>query len=163
MGANSRVAVLASAAGLLASAVIAGPAASQTVEFRGDVTFSGFSAGCAAVDIEPGSKFKMRARFRPPSVGDNDGSTRIAFFVDYYGASYKLDKGTLGSQFKPVFAGATGSTTFYFEAKTFMRFTKLAPSSISATTKKVSIGGEIKGFEDAAGCIAKFAGTLQKY
>lgn len=156
--------LVAASAALMLPALSAsiGPAAAQTVDFRGDGTLSGFSAGCAEAGIEPGSSFDTRIRFRPAGVGDNGKSTRVSFFFDYYASSYRYDKGKLGNSFKPVFGGGTGSTTFYFENTVKMRITKLSPANISVSTKKVSISGEIQGFDDYPGCNANFSGNLVK-
>jgi hypothetical protein len=163
MSARACLALSIGLAGLPMSAALTGTASAQTVEFRGDAEFSGFSAGCKAVDLKPGMKFSMRTRFRPPNVGDNDASTRFAFFVDYYATSFRLEKGNLGSSFKTVVGGGTGSSTWLFETKPKMRITKLSPSTISTATKSVEVAGEIQGFEEVPSCTAKFAGKLPRY
>jgi hypothetical protein len=79
---TARAAAAGVAAGLLMVGAFTAPAAAQTVEFRGEMNLSGFSSGCAVIGFKPNTKFAVRARFRPPGVGDNDGSTRVALFTD---------------------------------------------------------------------------------
>lgn len=146
----------------LGLALMAAPAVAQTVEFRGTATVVAKNKACTEEGWEVGEKTEPNMRFRPPKVGSNDKTTRLAMYYSFWATSFVLEKGNLGRSFKPVVAGATGSGTWIYENGAEVRMTSMSPSSIDTTTKKVKLKGEIRGFDNAPGCIVTFSGTLKR-
>lgn len=143
--------------GSVATLGVALPASADTVQFRGTSTLSKFTSACAEYGWPTSGKAEGTARYRPPNLGDNDKSTRFAFFFSTYAASYKLEKGTISSSFKPVIGGATGSQTYFFENTPKLRVTSQSPATITDTTKRVKIKGEIQGWDDLPNCSVSFS------
>jgi hypothetical protein len=151
---------------VLAGITLAGAtavASAQTVEFRGSATVTATSTACEEAGWIVGEKTDANMRFRPPNVGDNGKDTRLAIYYPFYAMSFVLEKGRLGTGFKPVVAGATGSATWVFEAKAEARVTSLSPATITTKTKQVTIKGELRGVDEIADCVLSFSGKLDKH
>jgi hypothetical protein len=141
--------------------VFAAPAMAQAVEFRGTATVTAKNKACTAEGWVVGLKEKPGMRYRPPKVGDNGKPTKIAFFYNYWGTSFELEKGNLGSSYKPVAAFGMSASPYAYGNGAEVRVTSLSPSKITADTSTVKIKGEIRGFDDIPGCVVTFSAKLK--
>jgi hypothetical protein len=154
------VGICVSTAVALAAAAL--PASAQTVEFRGTGTVIAKSKACEEAGWVIGEKTKPNMRYRPAKVGSNGKPTAIAMHYPFWATSFVLAKGSLGSSFKPVIAGATGSGTGVMEDGADVRVTSLSPSTITTKTGTVKIKGEVRGF-DVPGCVVTFDAKLKRH
>lgn len=138
------------------------PAFAQTVEFRGAGTVIAKNKACKEADWVVGEKTTPNMRYRPAKVGSNGKPTALAMHYPFWATSFVLEKGSLGSGFKTVVAGATGSGTGVREDGAEVRVTSLSPSKITPQTGAVKIKGEVRGF-DVPGCVVTFSATLERH
>jgi hypothetical protein len=147
---------------LVALGAMAVPTFAQTVEFRGTGTVIAKSKACTDVGWVIGEKTKPNMRYRPAKVGSNGKPTALAMHYPFWATSFVLEKGNLGSGFKTVVAGATGSGTGVREDGAEVRVTSLSPSKITTKTGTVKIKGEVRGF-DVPGCVVTFDAKLKRH
>ncbi len=155
-------AVLAFASAAVGLAILSAPAAAQAVEFRGTGTVIAKNKACAEGGWVVGEGTVPNMRFRPPKVGGNSKATVVAMFYPFWATSFVLEKGTLGKSYKRMVAGATGSGTYPYANGAEVRLTSQSPSTITDATSKVTIKGEVRGFDDLPNCVVSFAATLKK-
>lgn len=155
-------AVLAFASAAVGLAVLSAPASAQMIEFRGTGTVTAKNKACTAEGWIVGEATAPNMRFRPPKVGSNGKATVVAMFYPYWATSFVLEKGALGKSFKPVVAGATGSGTYPYANGAEVRLTAQSPSTITDSTVKVKIKGEVRGFDNIPNCVVSFSATLKK-
>jgi len=150
---------------VLSSAVMLGgsitPTVAQSVEFRGTATVTAKSKACSQNGWVVGEKTKANMRYRPPRLGSNGKTTKIALFYPYWATSYVLETGVLGKSFKPVHAYGMSAAPYPYANGAEVRVTSLTPSVVTPSTKTVKIKGEVRGFDEMADCVVTFAATLK--
>ena len=140
--------------------LLAPPAIAAHVEFRGTMCITSVGAGCPAGDWNVNACYALR--YRPPNLGDNGASTRFGFYGDGDGGgnfAYMLilNSGSLvGTTFKPV--SQTTITSFDFTANPTMRLTLQSPATLTATSRSVTIAGNVDSI-DEPGCNLAFTGA----
>lgn len=138
-----------------------GSAAAQVVEFRGGGFLTNFTAACQEGGWGPGPVY-VNARYRPPRLGDNGPSTRLAFYTGHYANSYTLPNGNHSNRFQPVNGGGTGSVTYFFQQQPRMRVTLQQPANVRRNTQSLRLKGAIRRFDDYAGCNVTFEINLTR-
>lgn len=158
----ARGSAFALASGLAVLLATAATGHAAKVEFRGGVYVSDFSEACAYSNWPVGGYKYANVRYRPPKLGDNGPSTRLAFYFDFWATSFVLPKGALGKKFKKVIAGGTASGTYEYPFNPRLRVTSLSPSKVTESTTEVAIAGEIQGFDEFEDCNVKFRASMTK-
>lgn len=157
-----RGSMFALASGLAVLMATAATGNAQKVEFRGGAYLSDFSEACADLDWPVDGYQYANVRYRPPKLGDNGPSTRLAFHFNFWSTSFALEKGKLGKKFKKVIAGGTGSSTYPYPFNPRLRITSLSPGKITESTTEVVIAGQIRGFDEADDCDVSFRASMTK-
>ena|SRR5437868_1210451 len=137
---------LALALGLMASNAVAG-----VVEFRGGFCLLTVTTSCASASWNVGDCLLLR--YSPPNLGTNGPTTEVSVLGQSFGDSYSLASGSLvGTTYKTVAGVHVGRQGYGFTSN--MRIT--SQSSVSATSKSVTLAGNIQNFDDATGCDVGF-------
>jgi len=148
---------------LAVALVMAGSAtvSAQIVEYRGGGFLTNFTQACQQGGWGPGPAY-VNARYRPPRLGNNGPSTRLAFYTGHYANSFVLPQGDLTNRFKAVSGGGTGSVTYFFAGRPQMRVTQQTPSTVRRGTAHLRLKGQIRRFDDYPGCRVTFDISLTK-
>ncbi|MGQ0485200.1 MAG: hypothetical protein ACT4SY_07615 [Hyphomicrobiales bacterium] len=139
-------------------ALVATNAMAARVEFRGSFCLTSTTAACTPEGWVAGDCPAFR--YNPPNLGTNGPSTRVSIIGEYYAENYTLLSGNLiGTAYKTVNGTLVWSSGATFTSQ--MRITSQLPAPLTATSKYVSITGNIKNFDWLPGCDIGFraAGT----
>lgn len=147
-------------AGALIGAGVTG-AVAQSNHFRGAACIQTVTAGCAAVGVTRGMCYD--ARLRPPNYNGGPNTTRISFFLPYYGINFTLPTGTLvGTTFKAVNATGLGQSVTGYSAQA--RIPVMTPTAPAPATVYVSATVDVNGFDsDAPTCNVRLFFQGQRY
>lgn len=148
------------AAALAAFLLVPGAAQAQNVEWRGFAYLSDFSTECE----ENGwwGRPTMNVRYRVPNLGDNNNSSRLSFFDEFYAFGFYLDASRFNRSWQDVYAGSVGSAPYEWPEGTQIRVRRHIPAvgRLSATTQQVRLVGEIRNFDATEGCTVTFDATM---
>ncbi len=141
---------------MAALAVSAGGAIAQTVEFRGAACITSVNAACTPFGWTVGDCLLMR--FSPRSLGTNGPATELSLFGQSFSDNYSLATGNpVGTVFQPVIGIHVGRTGYSFSSN--MRFTSQSPAPLLASSKSVTLAGNLTNFDDSTGCTVGFRAT----
>jgi hypothetical protein len=119
------------------------------------------TAGCAAVNLNPG--YCYDARLRPANYNGQSNSTRLSLFVPFWTMNFTLPVGNLvGTTFKPVKATAIGQSASQYNASA--RIPAMAPAAPNAATIFVTATIDINAFDvDAPSCNVRLRFQGQRF
>ena len=121
------------------------------VEFRGGLCLSSVNAACTADGWGVGDCLLLR--YSPPNLGTNGVTTELSLLGQTYADNYSLASGTLvGTTYKTVAALHVGRIGYSFSSTA--RITAQTP--VSATSKSVSLSGNVTDFSSTVGCTVGF-------
>ncbi len=145
---------------LIAAAALPGAARAQTVEWRGFAYLHSFTAPCEANGWS--GTPQMGVRFRPSGLGTNGDSSRLAFFDRFYAMGFYLDDSRFDRTWRTVDGGSIGSSVWNWQGTPQIRVTTQTPNNtnLRATTPTVRLVGQVRNFEEIAGCTVSFDATL---
>ena len=144
---------------LLLSAALPSAAQAQRVEWRGFAYLYDFTAACAANGWV--GRAQSNVRFRPSGLGSNGEISRLAFFDTFYAFGLALPGRRFDGRWRAVQADAIGSGAFPWP-DVQMRIRSQSPNNnnLSETSPQVRIVGQIRNFDEVAGCTATFDATM---
>lgn len=146
-------------ASLALAAVLAAPAAAQTIELQGSAVVYDFSEGCRAAGWWAGSQtFWMR--YYPANLGDNPDSAAFSLIQPLGALGLRLPTGEFDNTFRAVEGHAIFGTPWTF-GNARARFNRQVPARLTAdTTGPVRITGQIRSFAGARGCDVRFEAVV---
>src|SRR6266540_136775 len=126
-------------------------AMADVIEFRGGFCISTVTTACDADGWNVGDCLLLR--YSPPNLGTNGPGTEFSVLGQSFADNYSVPSGSLlGTTYQAVDGAHVGRIANGFNAQ--MRITK--QSSVSATSKSVSLQGNIKDFGNTTGCDVGF-------
>jgi hypothetical protein len=135
----------------LAFALLTPKAMADIIEFRGGFCLTSVTTACTPDGWDVGDCLLLR--YSPPNLGTNGLATEFSVLGQSFGDNYSLASGSLiGSTYQAVDGRHVGRIANSFTAQ--MRITK--QSSLSETSKSVTLQGNIKDFGDTTGCDVGF-------
>lgn len=147
---------IAAATALAALLIPAGEAAAAKVRWVGLFYVDAVSAKCPSDYVGK----TWQAKFRPSGLGDNGPTTAISLFHPN-GALNWRGKGRIGAAWKKVASYSIYDTENDI-GPVRMRFTEQSPSTLKASTRFITIRGQVEDFDEYAGCTVTFSMPLTK-
>lgn len=139
------------------------------------LTLSALSINFASAEVTPVFNGAFEIYSQNGCVGENpvgssgtirfqqlDGGTALVFVQNAQVRSYFLPSDTFDNTYKPV---QTMYMRYDFGAvnhSVAVKFVRMSPATISATTPEIRIVGEVRGFTTAT-CIAKFTAIAVRW
>ena len=147
-------------AACLAAAIFGATPASAT-QFRGGGFISDFSSECMASGW--GGIQMLTSRYRPSDLPDNGSRTRLTLMLEPGTLSYATE-GRFSGSFSPVDAVAIYSGPWQ-QVNPQPRLRLLPGSSINigAGTSLITLNGEVRDFDEIAGCNMRFRVYLSRH
>lgn len=133
---------------------------SQNVRYIGSFCLTSVTPGCASEGWAVGNCTTFH--LKPPNIGSNGPETKMSVFFPVFALNYSLSSGTLvGTTYKTTTSTAIGLNATSFPAD--VRFVTQSPATLTATTKFISINGNIKDFDDPLfNCDVGFRASAQQ-
>jgi hypothetical protein len=137
-------------------AVSATDALAAQSRWMGDLVITAKSGSCP--DFDPvGDRYVVR--FQPGGVGTNGASTFLNLHGRNWVMGYKKAAGRFNTAFQPVQTTMIGASIG--TATSYIRFATQAPAAIAATTRFITVTGQIKGYDYMPACVVTFSTVLQ--
>jgi hypothetical protein len=91
-------------------------------------------------------------RLRPPTTANGPGTT-MSLFEQHWSENYSAPGSLVSTSLQPVSGTGMAAGVWTFNAA--MKFTQ-TPTTVTSTTKTISITGSAKGYDGATGCDITF-------
>lgn len=124
--------------------------------WMGDFVVTGKSGSCP--DYDPTGE-RYIVRFQPGGVGANPAFTFLNLHGRNWVMGYKKATGKFNTVFQPVQTTMIGASIG--TATSYIRFATQAPATIAATTRFITVTGQIRGYDYMPACVVAFSMVLQ--
>lgn len=131
--------------------------AATLVRFEGGAVINSSSGTCS--EDPTGSRYQVR--YQPAGVGDNGSSSAFAFFQLTNAMTFELEgSGFVVGSYKTVKNYFIHYGTSVSALTVNVKFTGQSPTTVTTSTKFLSIVGIITNFDEMSGCAVKFSMAL---